>query len=246
MDAFWDGEPVPASEISITSEPSFSFPSRVSVLDATLDWPKYSNRFRSLIPDHEIHKVMNHEYPDDPDIVVISGSTSGIYEDEEWIDELVERTRDYIEDGVPVLGLCFGHQVIAKAMGAEVVQMDRYEIGYRPVRFGDDEIFSGLTSVEYPFNTHQDEVVDMPEELVPIAETDVSVQGLKHREKPVYGVQFHPELTPEIARKAIRTKDIEEDRKEKLLEEVNEANFHRAKRALRIVGNFAEISRDHV
>lgn len=214
----------------------------VSVVDATLDWPRYSNRFNELLGDDiKKYKAMKQEFPEDPEVVIISGSTSGIYEDEEWIDALVDKTREYIENDVPVLGLCFGHQVIAKAMGAEVVQMDNYEIGYRPVEFNRSEIFQGLDSVEYPFNTHQDKVIDLPDELEPIAETEVSNQGIKHREKPVYGVQFHPELTPDVAEKAIRTKDMDNEKKKRLLEEVNDANFHRAKRTLRIFENFQRI-----
>ncbi len=214
----------------------------VSVVDATLEWPRYSNRFNELLGDDiKKYKAMKHEFPEDPEVVIISGSTSGIYEDEEWIDALVEKTREYIENDVPVLGLCFGHQVIAKAMGAEVVQMDEYEIGYRPVELGESEIFEGLDSVEYPFNTHQDKVIDLPDDLETIAETDVSVQGIQHSKKKVYGVQFHPELTPPIKEKAIRTKDMPEAKKERLLREVNDANFDRAKRVLRIFENFQNI-----
>lgn len=217
----------------------------VSVIDATLDWPRYSNRFNELLGDDiKKYKAMEHEFPEDPEVVIISGSTSGIYEDEEWIDALVDKTREYIDNDVPVLGLCFGHQVIAKAMGAEVVQMENYEIGYRPVRIGESEIFEGLDSVEYPFNTHQDKVVDLPEELEAIAETEVATQGIQHRSKPVYGVQFHPELTPEVAEKAIKTKDMDEEKKKHLLEEVNDANFHRAKRVLKVFENFQRAVRN--
>lgn len=214
----------------------------VSVVDATLDWPRYSNRFNELLGDDiKKYKAMKHEFPEDPEVVIISGSTSGIYEDEEWIDALVDKTSEYIENDVPVLGLCFGHQVIAKAMGAEVVQMDNYEIGYRAVSIRESEIFDGLDSVEYPFNTHQDKVIDLPEELETIAETEVAIQGIKHREKQVYGVQFHPELTPDVAEKAIRTKDIDNEKKKRLLEEVNDANFHRAKRVLKVFENFQRV-----
>lgn len=214
----------------------------VSVIDCTLDWPLYTNRFRELIPDSEIFKAMKKEFPDNPEIVVITGSTTGVYEDEEWIDALVEKTREYIESGVPVLGVCFGHQIIAEAMGADVVQMDDYEIGYREVSFQETEIFEGLEQREYPFSTHQDRIEKVPENMKNIAKTDVCVQGIKHEDKPVFGVQFHPELTPDVARKAIRTKNFSEEREEKLVEEVNEENFERAKRTLKIFDNFREIA----
>jgi len=218
----------------------------VAVIDATMEWPRYSNRFDELIGEEiQKYKAMKQEFPENPEVVIISGSTTGIYEDKEWIDKLVEKTRKYIENDVPVLGLCFGHQIIAKAMGAEVVQMDDYEIGYRPVEFRDSEIFEGLDSVEYPFNTHQDKVIDMPEDLEPIAESDICNQGIQHRSKPVYGVQFHPELTPPIKKKAVRTKELEEQRKKRLMKEINEPNYERAQRVLKIFENFFEAARRH-
>jgi GMP synthase (glutamine-hydrolysing) len=217
----------------------------VSVIDCTLDWPRYSNRFDELIGDVEKFKAMKKEFPEDPETVVITGSTSGIYEEEEWIDALVEKTREYIEDDIPVLGLCFGHQIIAKAMGADVVQMDDYEIGYRGIEIGESKIFDGLEQREFPFSTHQDRITEVPENFRKIAETDVCVQGIEHVEKPVFGVQFHPELTPDVARKAIRTKDIDEERKRNLLEEVSDENFDRAKRVLRVFENFMDEAERH-
>ncbi|MFB6242408.1 MAG: type 1 glutamine amidotransferase [Candidatus Nanosalina sp.] len=217
----------------------------VSVIDCTLEWPRYSNRFDKLIGHVEKYKAMKQEFPEDPETVVITGSTTGVYEDEEWIEALVEKTREYIENDEPVLGLCFGHQIIAKAMDTEVVQMNDYEIGYRGIEFHESKIFKGLDEEEFPFSTHQDRIVEVPEGFRKIAETDVCVQGIEHREKPVFGVQFHPELTPDVAEKAIRTKDIEEVRKKKLLEEVNDENFNRARRVLRIFENFLDVAEEN-
>ena len=67
----------------------------ISLIDATLEWPRYSNRFNELLGyDIDKYKAMKKELPEDPEVVIISGSTSGIYEDEEWIDALVEKTRE--------------------------------------------------------------------------------------------------------------------------------------------------------
>jgi len=200
VDVFWDDS---ARSVAVDHGSSpFDLPGDAAVLDATLDWPQYSRRFTELFTDIDLFKVMHQEYPSAPDVVVISGSTSGVYEDAEWIDVLVERTREFIAGGVPVLGLCFGHQIIGQALGADVVQMDRYEIGYNGIQVDDVPLFDGMAAVEYPFSTHQDRVVDLPAVLEPIARTDMCVQGFQHREKPVYGVQFHPELTPPIAERA--------------------------------------------
>lgn len=215
----------------------------VQLIDCTLEWPNYSDRFKELLDDHERYKAMKNELPEDPEAVIISGSTSGIYEDERWINQLIENTARYIRNDVPVLGLCFGHQVIAKALGGEVKAMKDYEIGYKPVKLDEAEISEGLAPVEYPFSTHGDKITELPPELESIGRSDRCNQAFKHRKKKVYGVQFHPELTPEIAEKAVRTKDIRPDRKEKLLQEINQPNYYRAKRTLRILENFKEVAK---
>ena len=216
----------------------------IAVLDCTLDWPNYTERFGDIFDNSNIFKVMNKEFPDDPDAVVITGSTYTVPWDDEWINMLVEKTSLYIEEGVPVLGLCFGHQVIAEAVGGEVVDMDDYEIGYKAVEMSDCEIFDGLGSIEYPFSTHKNKIADLPSDIEIIAETERSIQAIRKEDKPVFGVQFHPELTPRIAEKAINGKDIEEERKDRLLSQVNPANFYRAKRALKIIENFVDFAEE--
>lgn len=224
----------------------FDSEAKISVLDCTLDWPNYTRRFKEIFDNSEIFKVMNKEFPEDPEIVVITGSTYSVPWTDEWVEMLVNKTSDYIEQEVPVLGLCFGHQIIAEAMGAEVVDMEDYEIGYRPIRMEGDEVFEGLGPLEYPFSTHKNKVRDLPNDIEIIARTTKSIQAFKHSSKPIYGFQFHPELTPQIAERAIRGKDIEADRKEMLLEEVNSANFDRAKRVLKILANYLEMAEKEI
>lgn len=217
----------------------------IAVIDCTLEWPKYTDRFRELIDNAQIYKAQKFEFPEDPEAIVISGSTSGVYEKEAWIQSLIQKVSEYIEEDVPILGLCFGQQVIAKAAGGEVKLTDGYEIGYREIRIGESEIFKGLEDEEYPFSVHQDNVTRMPENFREIASSNKSIQGIEHVEKPVFGVQFHPELIPEIAERSIRDKDFNEERKNRLLNEVNEENFKRAKRCLKIIENFERIASNY-
>lgn len=114
----------------------------------------------------------------------------------------VEVIRAAAAAGIPTLGVCLGHQAIAAAFGGRVVRAPRPVHGKAcRVRRLDDPLFAGLPP-EFPAGRYHSLVVDpgtLPEELVPLAwSEDGLLMALRHRHRPVWGVQFHPEsvLTP--------------------------------------------------
>jgi GMP synthase (glutamine-hydrolysing) len=109
------------------------------------------------------------------------------------------------ELGVPVLGICYGMQAMAEQFGGRVQGSPVSEFGYAQIRqVGDggllhdirDHIDDHGRGVLDVWMSHGDKVVELPPEFELIAETDsCPIAGMAHREKPFYGIQFHPEVT---------------------------------------------------
>jgi anthranilate synthase/aminodeoxychorismate synthase-like glutamine amidotransferase len=102
-----------------------------------------------------------------------------------------------LPDELPILGVCLGHQVIAAALGGRVVRADSPRHGRSSLVYHEgDALFAGLPN---PFvaGRYHSLVVDeatLPPELVGIARTaEGTLMALRHRRRPLFGVQFHPE-----------------------------------------------------
>jgi len=112
----------------------------------------------------------------------------------------VEVMRRFPEAGIPTLGVCLGHQSLAQAFGGEVVRHEPVHGKTTEITHDGTGLFEGLSSPLVVGRYHSLVVdPDLPDCLMITATGGGVVMGLRHRELPAHGVQFHPEsvLTPE-------------------------------------------------
>jgi para-aminobenzoate synthetase component II len=109
----------------------------------------------------------------------------------------IPAVRAALDAGSPLLGVCLGHQAIAEALGATVTHAEELMHGKTSqVRHDDSAFYDGVPQPFRATRYHSLAVVDgtVPAELEVTSRTEGGViMGLRHREAPLYGVQFHPE-----------------------------------------------------
>lgn len=131
----------------------------------------------------------------DYEAIILSGSEYmlSLSETEPLFTEEMELV---LESDRPILGICFGHQLIAHANGSRVVRMGRETEGYFMTRIlSREKIFEDLSDKEFFWESHSEAVESVPNGFRLIAKGETNpVQAIKSERNEVYGVQFHPEV----------------------------------------------------
>lgn len=184
--------------------------------------------------------------PDDDwgyDAGVITGSAASVYWNRDWIDDLEDWVVAAVEADVtvPLLGVCFGHQLLADALGGRVTSMGEYELGYHMIRQdGSSPLFDGLDEWFVAFTAHSDEVVEPPPDADRNASNPFSLHS--YSRGPVYGVQFHPEMDLETARTLMTHRGVDGEVVQRIVEEVSTGAHNEALDAKVIFENFEALA----
>ncbi|MBU2982760.1 type 1 glutamine amidotransferase [Lentibacter algarum] len=129
--------------------------------------------------------------PQDADAWLITGSKHGAYEDHPWIPPLEALIRDIKALGLPMIGVCFGHQIIAQALGGKV---EKFSGGWAIGRH--DYTINGANMSLNAW--HQDQVVDLPEGAEVIGSNAFCANAALLIDGTILTIQPHPEFTADV------------------------------------------------
>jgi GMP synthase-like glutamine amidotransferase len=176
--------------------------------------------------------------PTDYDLVVSLGSEFAAFDDSKpFVPREAALMREAVDHDVPVLGLCFGGQMLARVIGAELFRSEDAEIGWLPVRTSDPGLVPEGPWFQWHFDTFR-----LPPGTTVVAETDVGPQAFVVGRS--LGLQFHPEVTTEIMDEWVRVYRHELDGDgvdpDALLEETHRIAEASKRNAMRLLDAYLE------
>ena len=148
----------------------------------------------------EIYDVTQFTYPkslNECDGYIITGSKLSVYDNVRWIKELEEFVTDLFLNKRPLLGVCFGHQLIAKALGGEVKKADiGWVLGVQSYEFKTNYPWLEYMNEDVQLiHSHQDQVMRLPERATLVASNKHVPNSMYYIEDHVMCMQGHPEFT---------------------------------------------------
>jgi GMP synthase (glutamine-hydrolysing) len=146
--------------------------------------------------------------------VVVTGSSAMVSHRESWSERSAEWLRGVVSRGVPVLGICFGHQLLAHALGGRVAPNPRgRQIGTVPLQLdaaaARDDLFAAVGG-SFPVHvTHSEAVIELPRDAVRLASTQGDPNSAFSFGAAAWGVQFHPEFDARVMRGYIEARRVQ-------------------------------------
>ncbi len=159
----------------------------------------------------DVHDVEHGEFPErlaEYDGLVITGGRASAYDEEPWMLRLLDTVREAHRSGVMLLGICLGHQVVAKALGGEVgVNPQGWDLGLTALELTPESgAYGGLADAPRPLRileTHQDVVTRLPPGALRLASSARTEYEIYHLGPRVLCLQGHPEMDNEEVREII-------------------------------------------
>lgn len=140
------------------------------------------------------------ESPEANDAYVITGSPKGVYDDDPWIADLAQFLRASYAAGKKLIGICFGHQILAEALGGGAQKSDNgWGLGQTTIQVnGRKPWMTGDNGSLKLYFAHQDQVTHLPPGAELLGGNDFCPIGFYTIDQRVMAIQGHPEFTPEI------------------------------------------------
>lgn len=156
----------------------------------------FLKELKHLLAEDNLHVVdsqqLDNVLPDEHDLIMISGGHSlPIVSHKDYFSKEIELVK---KSSKPVLGICLGFEIVAVAFGGNLVRLESEEKGPLDIEIlePDNPLFAGVERLEV-FESHRWGINELPGDLVGLARSKDGYEVIKHRDKEVYGFQFHPE-----------------------------------------------------
>jgi GMP synthase-like glutamine amidotransferase len=170
------------------------------------DYPDMFDRLFDRYPGIELvaYDLSSGQFPislDECDAWLTTGSKRSVYEDEPWIVDFAELVRRIASEDRPFVGICFGHQMIAHALGGAVRRSERgWGVGVKVVDvFGEEPWMVGDAESYAVLNSHADQVTEIPPNAAVLGGNDHCPISLMRVGDRMLGIQGHPEFVAEYS-----------------------------------------------
>lgn len=169
---------------------------RIVVLDFG---SQYAQLIARRVRDQNVYcQILRHDISSErlaelaPRGIILSGGPASVYEK-----GAPRCDPGLFQLGIPVLGICYGMQLTCDALGGKVDNTPTHEYGPAKCQISKrDSLFQGLPEEIDVWMSHGDQISSVSEDFLPLAQTGTCpIAAIRHRELPVFGIQFHPEVT---------------------------------------------------
>jgi GMP synthase-like glutamine amidotransferase len=185
--------------------------------DNRAEFGDYSDFFRSIFHRYapeivlDLFDIQQNEYPEEPDRYagyIGTGSSCSVWEDISWINRFKRFVRDLYHNGNKFIGICFGHQMIAEALGGRCEKFDRgWGIGIKEVTIYRKKDWMNPEQKSYRLIvSHQDQISKLPENSEVLGGNEHCPFSMITVDSHFLGIQAHPEFTPAYSRRLMQSR----------------------------------------
>jgi GMP synthase (glutamine-hydrolysing) len=188
------------SETAVTTQADASIESLTGQRIVVLDFgSQYAQLIARRVREQNVYcQILRHDLAAEriaelaPKGIILSGGPSSVYEQ-----GAPRCDPKLFELGIPVLGICYGMQLACEALGGKVENTPSREYGRAQCQVTNHEtLFDGVPDEIDVWMSHGDQVATVSDQFEPLASTGTCpIAAVRHRELPVYALQFHPEVT---------------------------------------------------